>query len=445
MNSTLKKFQGLLFENRTINQTILKNMTWLGVGKLGSRFVRGFLVIYAARVLGAHEWGIFSYALNLIALCAVIADIGISPTLTREIAQQSDSDSKPGLLSTIFYLKLALVSPAIIGIYLLAAYLPVLSSLQPVISLFALILLLDTFRQLGFSIIKARERMEVQAGLYLLTNAIIVGLGIILLMKRPSVTSLTYAYTIGTILGTCATWLYIRTRITHLRTAFNWSFDWAHAKDVITAAWPFAITTAMGGLMISTDLFIIGLLLPAQDVGMYSVADKVMQFVYAPSLIMATSMFPALSRLVATQRAQVTHIVSSTLNLIWFGGGVVSLVGICTAPWIVQLLFGYEYSAAVQPLQILLLTISTRFASVLLCHVMFVYDRRSTLIAYAVLGIIGNAVLDLVLIPFLHTHGAALATLIIQIVSSVYLWRAFMHESSKQVGQHGSDQQLSQQ
>jgi len=104
MRFNLKSF---LFQNHTAEQTITKNTLWLIIGKIGGRILRTILVIYAARILGAANWGIFSYAASLTGIFAVLTDFGISSLITREHARDSMSKEKDKLISTAFFLKLA--------------------------------------------------------------------------------------------------------------------------------------------------------------------------------------------------------------------------------------------------------------------------------------------------------------------------------------------------
>ncbi|MCL5004783.1 MAG: hypothetical protein M1170_02470, partial [Patescibacteria group bacterium] len=60
----LQKIKSFLFENKTTRQTIAKNTFWLFFGEISSRVLRAAIVIYAARVLGADGWGVFSYAIT---------------------------------------------------------------------------------------------------------------------------------------------------------------------------------------------------------------------------------------------------------------------------------------------------------------------------------------------------------------------------------------------
>ncbi|PIU98388.1 hypothetical protein COS61_01740, partial [Candidatus Wolfebacteria bacterium CG03_land_8_20_14_0_80_40_12] len=74
----------LFFKNKGVRQTVAKNVFWLSAGELGSRVFRAFIIIYAARVLGAAEYGVFSYVMALTGFFTLFSDIGVSPLLTRE-------------------------------------------------------------------------------------------------------------------------------------------------------------------------------------------------------------------------------------------------------------------------------------------------------------------------------------------------------------------------
>jgi O-antigen/teichoic acid export membrane protein len=415
----IKNLKSFLFENKTNGQTIAKNTVWLAGGKLGGRLLRTVLVIYAARVLGAADWGIFSYAISLIAIFAIVTDFGVSPLLIRETARDNESSKKEKILSTAFFLKMLLLLPAVIFIIFFANYLPLLKTITPILGLFALILIFDSFRQLGFSVIKAMEKMELQAGLYLLTNATIVITGLFFLSRSPSITSLTYAYVCGAGIGVFATLFVLRKQLRKIKFDFNWLI----AKEILSSAWPFAISSLLGSIMISTDIFLIGFFRSASEVGFYSVADRVIQVLYAPALILATSTFPVFSRLANRNNQKIKEIFDHLLKLISLSLIPLVIIGMIVAPFVVTLIFGKEYFGAILPLQILFPTLLIRYISILLSNTVFAYDKQKELLKYALMGIITNIILDLLLIPTFGIAGSAVATLLAQIISVIYLWR----------------------
>ncbi|MDO8571669.1 MAG: oligosaccharide flippase family protein, partial [bacterium] len=79
------RIKDFLFKNKTIRQTILKNIFWQVVAQGGGKIIRAGVIIYAARTLGVEEYGSFTYAANVVALFTIIADLAIDPILTREI------------------------------------------------------------------------------------------------------------------------------------------------------------------------------------------------------------------------------------------------------------------------------------------------------------------------------------------------------------------------
>jgi len=82
---------GFLLHNLGEKQTIAKNTFWLGVAEGITRFLKLFLIIYVARILGATEYGKFTFALAFVSLFAIFSDFGISTITTREIARDKDS------------------------------------------------------------------------------------------------------------------------------------------------------------------------------------------------------------------------------------------------------------------------------------------------------------------------------------------------------------------
>src|SRR3989304_2441108 len=103
----VKKIKEFLFQNKNIRQTIAKNAFWLSFGEIIGRILRAGVVIYSARILGAEQWGVFSYAITLAAMFTIFSDIGLSSVLTREAAK--DPLNRDRYFSTIFVFKIILI------------------------------------------------------------------------------------------------------------------------------------------------------------------------------------------------------------------------------------------------------------------------------------------------------------------------------------------------
>ncbi len=417
-----EKIKGLLFHNTGVKQTVAKNVFWLTVSNFGGRLLRSIIIIYSARVLGASEWGVFSYAISLIAFITVFTDIGISPILVRETAKSRDNaTAQKEILSTSFFLKLILLAFGVVVVIFTAPQLTAVAGVKAILPIVVFILIFDTFRDFGFYLIRAMEKMEWEAMLYMTTNAAIVVLGFIFLKFSPKVALFTLSYALGTGVGLAATIFVLRKHFSGIFS--NYSSAWA--KSILTSAWPFAISGALGALMINTDILIIGWLRSAQDVGLYSVGQRIVQLLYVLPAVLSTSLFPTLARLAGKDDKKVSLAVERVLSFVYLAAIPMALGSVILGKGIINFVFGSGYADAVSSFQVLGITMLIDFPVAILSGMVFAYNRQKKLMIYSAIGGILNVVLDFILIPKFGIVGSAFATLAAQILSNIYLhWTA---------------------
>ncbi len=415
-----KKIKAFLLENQTASQTVAKNALWLGASNLASRFLRALIVIYAARVLGAADWGVFSYAITLIAFLTIFADFGINSLLTREAARREPA-FRDRFMATSFLLKCGFSIAVMAAVIFLIPPFVSLKEAVPLLPIVALVLLFDNFRDFGFSLIRSAEQMEKEAGLFLFTNLAIVGFGFLFLRLSATVESFTWAYVAGSGLGMLLTFWTVRGYLGKMLL----EFDRKLIRPILAGAWPFALSGILGGLMVNTDVLVIGSLRTATDVGYYSAAQRVILLLYVLPGVLATSIFPLLARLAASgDKDRARRLVESALRSVLLISLPIVIGGVILSEPLIRFLFGAEYVPGTLSLQILLLTVPMNFVAAILSNVVFAYDAQKKLVIYAGIGGVLNLILDLILIPFWGIAGSSFATLCVQIVSAVYLWNA---------------------
>ncbi|MBI2033696.1 MAG: flippase [Candidatus Liptonbacteria bacterium] len=414
-----KKVKLFLFENRTLRQTIAKNTFWLTVSNVGGRLLRAVIIIYAARVLGASGWGVFSYAIGLVAFLTILADFGINPVLIKETARTNDPVRRAKIISTSFFSKLALIFLGILIVIFIGPQLSRIEEAKTILPLISLVLLFDVLREFGSSIIKALEKMEVDAQLYLLTNLAVVAFGFTFLKVSPTVRSFSYAYVFGTALGASATFYVLRKQFQGLFSNFTAKL----LKPIFTSAWPFAISAVLSGLMINTDILVIGFFKSAEDVGFYSAALRPIQLFYLLPSIIATSVFPAFARLAKKEDEKLRRVLERLMGLTFLISIPLAIFGVILGSEIMTFLFGQSYHGGVSSFQILTLTMLINFPAVILSNAIFAYDRQKSLAIFAAVGGISNLIFDFLLIPFFGIVGSAWATFGAQFLSNAYLWR----------------------
>ncbi len=414
----IKKIKGFLFTNQTTRQTVAKNSLWLSVSNIGGRLIKAVIIVYAARVLGVEKWGVFSYAVTIVAFFTIFIDFGINSILIRESTKTEDPMEKSRILSTSFTIKTVFL---ILGAFLIISIVPNFINIQGVkeiIPIVVFILIFDSLREFGFALNKTYEKMEKEAGLFLLTNVAIVVFGFIFLSIRPSVKSFAFAYALGTGLGVIATAFVLRDKLRRLFSDFCFKL----VKPILSTAWPFAISGVLGILMINTDILLIGGLLTAKDVGLYSAADRIIQILYLIPSVISVSVLPLFSRIAGKDNAKMRRIMENVIGTTMLAAIPISIGGAILGGSIISFLFGSAYAGATLSFQILILTLMINFPAVILSSAIFSYNHQKSLILNAVIGGVSNVLLDLILIPRFGITGSAIATLIAISLSNLYLW-----------------------
>ena len=208
-----------LIEHRTdVQHKVMKNTTWLLVGEIGSRVLRGGLAIIAARMLGATGLGEFAYAMALGGFLTFFEEAGISIFITREFTK--DTESREKLFGTALVLKLILLSIAIAFFMVVG---PVMSSLpeaQTLIPVMALVLIFDSLRSFFFSVSRAEQQMHIESKNNIYTNILIVGISLAFMFVSRTALALTWGYAIGDGIGFIFMVIAVKKYITNLLKHF---------------------------------------------------------------------------------------------------------------------------------------------------------------------------------------------------------------------------------
>lgn len=415
------KVKNFLFQNTTTRQTVAKNTFWLAVSDIGGRLLRAVVIIYAARVLGAADWGVFSYAVSLTALLTIFSDIGVGPIIVREGARLKEKpEEQRWLLSAAFSIRVILVAVGVLVILLIAPHFIADQSVKKLLPFATFIFAFDAMRNFGFSLIQALEKMEMEAALYLLTNAAIVVFGFIFLAVNAHVVSFATAYTLGTGIGAAATIYALRSEFKNIFARFPFRF----VKYILAAGWPLALSGILGGLMIDTDILIIGWFRSAEEVGLYSAAQRIVQLLYTLPAIFTASLLPTFSRLARKDEIKFKLGLENALWLTYMAAIPLATGGVLLGKEITKFVFGAAYAGASLSFQILIATLLVNFSAVILSSVFFMYDQQKRLVAYTAIGGVLNIALDLILIPIYGIAGSAAATFIAQLAVNIYLWSA---------------------
>jgi O-antigen/teichoic acid export membrane protein len=401
----INKIKAFLFENKGVHHTVVKNTVWLFLGEIVGRLLKLVLVIYAARLLGTSQWGVFSYVLGLASLFGIFSDFGLGNLLTREMAKGGVDKLK--YLSTIFVIKLVLTFTSVLLLILIAPNISKISELKSLVPIMSLILIFDSIREFGFGLSRAYEKMEIEAFVKIIINSFISLVGLYVIFNLSSVKNVLCVYAIGSGIGTLVLFYILRKNLKNIFSNFSKEL----IKPILDFTWPFAILIFFNAIMTNTDILMLGWLSTPQNIGFYSVAQKLTQFLYIIPSLISIALFPTFSKMVQNGSEKFEIMFTKIIRLLLLFGFPVVIGGAMLSKSIILLVFGNEYIDASMVLSIMFFMILVNFPTVIVDNAILAHNQQKRFLKYTLGAVILNVILCYVLIPMYGPAGAATATL----------------------------------
>ncbi|PIR44386.1 hypothetical protein COV23_00120 [Candidatus Wolfebacteria bacterium CG10_big_fil_rev_8_21_14_0_10_31_9] len=408
------RIRQFFFNNTSTRQTIAKNTFWLISGQIFSRFIRAAIIIYAARILGAQEWGIFSYVLSLAGFFTIFADFGINAVITRESSRDIEKQKK--YFSTSLFIKLVMIVVLAFVVILIAPIFIKQRSIELLLPLAVFIIGFDVLRDFAASLSRAWEKMEIEAFVQVITNTAIFIAGFVAIYFYPNAQSLLLAYVVGIGIGMVVAFYQFKHYLKNLKDNFSKYL----IKPIIYSSWPLGMLGLMGAIMLNTDSIMLGWYKNMQDVGYYSAGQRIAQLIYLIPGLIATAFFPSFARLI-NEKEKFKKMLNKSLQIIGLIALPLMTGGFFLSSFIIKLLYGTEYLQGVFSFKLMNLTYLPVFLSAILGNALFALNKEKSLFTYVILGVSGNFLFNLLLIPTFGIAGAALSTLINQIIITIYL------------------------
>lgn len=383
---------------------ILAGSGWL-LGDRCLRIILGFVVSAAlARALGPSVYGTFIYASTLAALFSPMVSLGLERIVIRDLARASAGRS--ALLGAAGALRLVggLLSA---GLAVGASWFLVETGDPQTRLMVAIIAVGNVF--LAADVIDWVFQSEARFMIPVMTRLIgfVVGTTakLILAWKGAPIIWLAYAILGETIL-TGVLLAYCARKIPWIVWE-DWGFRGKIAWRLLACSWPLLVAELATCIFQRVDLVILNHYASESEVGQYAVASKLAQAGFFLPAIVLQVFFPYAARV--SERREVLAVTARLMTGLALMGFLVSLLLGIGARWIIPLLFGQAYVAAVPLLEILAWT--NVFAFIGSCHALYLVTINEQRVSLRLtwMTALCNVVLNYTLIPHWQAQGAAMA------------------------------------
>lgn len=392
----------------------VKNAGWLIGGKVIQMLLSLVVGILTARYLGPGNYGLVNYGSAYVSFFMSLCTLGINSVIIKDFVDNPDDQGEAiGTTLVLRAISSCLSAIMIIGIVgILDMNEPLTIAVVALCSVSLLFHVFDTFNYW----FQAQYRSKITAIATLIAYIVTTVYRVVLLVAGTSVTWFAFATSIDYIvLGIFLIIAYKKFGGPKLK------FSWKKGKALLGNSYHYILSGMMVAIYGQTDKLMLKQMLDETAVGYYSTATSICaMWTFVLSAII-DSIYPTIMRLHKTDYVQYEKKNKQLYAIVFYVSIFVSVLFVLLGDLAIRILFGVEYAPASMPLKII--TWYTAFSYLGVArNAWIVCEGKQKYLKYMYLSAaIINVALNFVFIPILGASGAALASLITQICTSIIL------------------------
>jgi O-antigen/teichoic acid export membrane protein len=396
-------------------------------------FTRVLMLGYAIvqyRVLGAEANGVLgNYFLAGIILLytSTISEWGLGTFLTREVARERNAYHE---VNAIFHrtlalrltISLALFVPVAVVVIVYVSLFHLTIEGAWAVAILTLSLLPGAFSGACTSILYAYERMSLPAVIGIGTSMLNVALGLGALLLGWGVIGLAGAALAATCVTSLVFLSIMRRNFPGLDVRPSFSslrLDRSSALPLLKAGWPLMLNALLVGLFFRIDQFIVQPVLGGQGVEQYQAAYSFINFVLLITPAVTLALFPRMARHAVNDRERLAHEYAFVLKALLLLAVPIMALTIWFAPLLITIFTGGKAGylpASAVALQILILFLPFSFVNGVTQYVLIALDKQRLITVAFAITVVFNVAANLALVPLLGINGAAITTVLSELV-----------------------------
>jgi O-antigen/teichoic acid export membrane protein len=192
--------------------------------------------------------------------------------------------------------------------------------------------------------------------------------------------------------------------------------DLAVWRSLLGASVPLGLALAINELYFRADTLIISLFEPFEQVGLYTLAYRILEFTLVLGSVFLTTVFPLLSEAVAHDEPRALRLIQSTTDVLILLALPVLAGGVVLAPQIVELAGGPDFADAATPLRILLVAGALSWVNGVFGFALVAKRRQLAALWLNLTALTVNLGLNLLLVPLYGIVVAAVVTVASELV-----------------------------
>ena len=399
---------------RILESKEIKNAGWLIAGKIAQMLLSFFVGLMTARYLGPSNYGLINYATAYVTFFTALCTLGINSVIVKDFfdapEEQGIAIGSSIVLRTISCFLSAIMIVGIVTIIDAGERETII-----VTALCSVALLFQSFDTINYWF-QSRYESKVSAISGFIGYGIVAIYKIFLLITHKSIewfaisTALDYA--IVAVIN-----LFVYSKHDGPKLAFSIE----KSKKLLSKSYHYILSGLLVSLYSHTDRLMLKQMLSETEVGYYSVASYLCTIWAFVLTAIIDSMYPTIMQLHKKDHNLFERKNKQLYSIVFYVSVFVSLLFTVFGPFVIKLLYGEAYLPAIAPLRIVTWYCAFSYLGVAR-NAWIVSENKQKYLKYMYSSAaVINIVLNYLLIPKFASSGAAAASLITQVFTSMIL------------------------
>lgn len=392
----------------------LNNVSWLIGGRIAQMVLSLFVGVLTARYLGPSNYGLINYGTAYVSFFTALCNLGIDSVIVKEFVDHPNEQGEA--IGSALVMRLI---SSVLSAIMIVSFVSVIDRNEPltiaVVALCSLGAVFHVFEIFRFWF-QNQYKAKITSIAIFCAYGITAAYKIILLILGKDVRWFAFATSVDYI--TIAVFFLIAYK---KHNGAKLKFSIRKSKSLLRVSYHYILSSMMVAIYGQTDKLMLKQMLGETQVGYYSTAVAVCAMWTFVLQAIIDSLQPTILRLYTVDRAAFDKKNRQLYTIVFYISVLVSVVFLLFGDWGIRLLYGAAYAPAGLPLKIVTWYTAFSFLGVAR-NAWIVSEGKQRYLKYMYLSAaMLNVVLNLVFIPKMGAAGAALASLITQIFTSIIL------------------------
>lgn len=381
------------------------------IGLALSLVTLGFLTRY----LGSSGFGQYSTVLAFLYIFVVLADFGLYSICVREISRPQADEKK--IVSNAFTIRLVLGLSFFVLAPLVGLLFPYNLDIKMGILIGAFGFWMMSNHQVLMGVFQKYLKMGRAALAELAGRLVHLGLVVFFVQQQ-----LGFLYLIGALVGGAVVNFVLVFLLTQKYVTIRLDFDFVFWKKLLKESLPLGMASILTMIYFKLDTVMLSLFKPQADVGIYSLAYRILESLIFFSAMFVGLIMPLMSRYAVLDKAKFKKITQKTLDILLIFVVPLVIVTFFLSDKIIVLISGQQFILSAGVLNILIIATGVIYLAVLFSNMIISIKQQKILVYLYGLGALINVVANLIFIPKYSYYGAAATTLFTEIVVTALMF-----------------------